>query len=596
MPASLLRGRQEIDAEEWLADLRRVEFFRELTLDQLKRNHQNWRDDPAFPTVTVRFPTAMGRTLLPAQRPSPAAQLRQVITAATRTAAPGAAGIGTPCNWLVISSLASSGGVGIMGLLPLAESDQRRVMTALRVAHGGSVRALLDLVVRYPGAGCYALTLAAAEGMSSGEFWPPVAAALGLDLPPPRHPQLSEAFRVASISVGLLAPDARAGNLIWPFVFQAGVVPHFMDPLARTIKRYLAGNPPPDFEVYEERRAFADAIREGIPAGYVRLRDMLASFAGPCVCTAILRAHREDWLRAIAPASVRADARGVQRHGPRPTSARQRLEFQRAEGEVVLRLPRLPRRLVLPTSCWSVGDEKTQPVDESASLSVGSLTAQRLRVGVRLRPPFGVWTRELTLWPDPADRPQVFRLPDGKQTDPRPEADGAIRLPVGAYAVVVAGDVPSNVQDGWTALETGCRWIEYEAFPGQIPLEIGSGPAAWRIVPRVETAVTVLTGRGNHRLATADGEWIYLRWRTLGQPFRAAGAGVAGGGVRAGLRRRGRTGGPENDVRRRGFYAGGQRLRGARRVDAADSGRTAGRHPRPCALNCSPPAALRSAS
>ncbi len=509
--AAYLRGWSDVEAEDWLRYLNRVGFLHEMTLENLRRNHQTWREDPEFPVTEVRYPASAGRIRALLSEGRTAGRPVTSLSAFTRQhAAPPELPELDACNSLVIGALAAADGVGIIGLLPLAVSDQQRIAKAVRQAHGGGVSMLLRLLRYYPAAVCYAAALAAGEGMVAGAFWPPVAAALGLDLPPPRHPEFSERFRVASIALGLLPPDARPGNLVWPFIFQAGVVPQFVPHLVNAIKRYLTQQPPPDFEDAGERRAFADAILPRVPVGSTRLRDTLASPAGPCVCAAILRAHRENDFGQLPPHLEGPMRQAFEGTDSKLHFAAPRLEFSRTEGEVVLHLPRQPHRLVLPTSHWTVGKERTYAADEPASVPVASLDAVNVLVGLRLRPPFEPWSRTLALRPAPGGPPHVFRLPGGRSVDLRPDPDDTIRLSAGEYAVVVPGTASSNVQGGWTALETGCRWIEYAAFPNQIPLEINTEAGkSWKIVPRVEAAITVLTDRGGNRLATGEGEWIY---------------------------------------------------------------------------------------
>jgi hypothetical protein len=517
--AVFLRHREAIDAEELLSDLRRVEDFSELTLENLRRNYQSWhgwREDPDFPATTVHFPADVhGATLLHNLSAAPKTRLKA-------SAAPPVTQVELPeldaCNRLVVGALAASAGVGIIGLLPLATLEQRRVADAVGDAvgdaHGGSVSTLLRLMARYPGAVCYAVALAAGEGMDSREFWPKVSEQLKLELPPVRHPQISQTFRAASITLGLLPPDPRQGNLIWPIIFQAGVVPQFVMQLANAISRQLVGQPPPDAEDVEELHAFTLAIHARVNSSWKRLRDVLDSPAGPCVCAAILRAHGKNDFSLLPPHLARP-MRDAFEGSFGGHFAAPRLEFQRAANEVVLHLPQQPRRLVLPTSHWTVGTGKTRPADEPSNLPVASLAAASVQVSLGLRPPYQPWSREVALRPAPGGPPQIFRLPGGRQVNSRAEADGVIRLPAGEYAVVVPSDLASNIAEGWTLLDTGDRWIEYESFPGQIPLEISPRPdaaadaSAWKVAPRAEVAITVLADRGGSRLATTTGEWIY---------------------------------------------------------------------------------------
>jgi len=133
--------------------------------------------------------------------------------------------------------------------------------------------------------------------METSAFWDPIERGLRIRIDSASRPELSQAFRRAVHTLGLIEAGVRSGNHLWPILFQAGVVPQ----LADHIGRFLEGRPPPDYEDEEELSWFALAIRDRIPKAWVRLREILETASGRRACAAILQAHRADDFDLLPP-------------------------------------------------------------------------------------------------------------------------------------------------------------------------------------------------------------------------------------------------------------------------------------------------------
>ena len=220
----------------------------------------------------------------------------------------------------------------------------------------------------------------------------------------------------------------------------------------------------------------------------------------------MLQAHRADDFDLLPP-----HLRSAKREAFAGTSrelylAAPHLRFRQETGDVVLHLPVQPRRLLTPASSWVVGGKRTFAADDAIELPVQEFHDSPLSVDLcHLRPPFDKWSREIHLRPSDQVATQIFQLPVGRQHPFRLEPDSNVtQLPAGSYAVVVRDGATSNIHEGWSSVSDGCRWIEYESFPGQTALEILDTDTL-TIRPREEATIVVSPIKGGGRLIDSHG-------------------------------------------------------------------------------------------
>ena len=303
----------------------------------------------------------------------------------------------------------------ILGLLPFTSEEQSRIVRAVIDEHRNSVRKLQLLLELAPAAVAYSLAFAVGSEMETSAFWDPIERGLRIDINSMTRPGLSEDFRRAIHSLGLMEAGVRAGNHLWPILFQAGIVPQFVPQLAGNIGRLLEGRPPPDYEDEEELTRFTLAIRERVPKAWVRLRELLDTGSGRRSCAAILQAHRADNFDLLPPhlrLEMREAFKGVTRH----FFATPYLIFQVNAGQVALCLPKQTRKLLTPVSCWQVGDTRTFPATETSIVPVEDFAVPTVTVLLKnLAYPVADWSREFSLFRRDTHPIQVFALPRGKE-------------------------------------------------------------------------------------------------------------------------------------------------------------------------------------
>jgi hypothetical protein len=277
--------------------------------------------------------------------------------------------------------------------------------------------------------------------METSAFWDPIERGLRIRIDSASRPELSQAFRRAVHTLGLIEAGVRSGNHLWPILFQAGVVPQ----LADHIGRFLEGRPPPDYEDEEELSWFALAIRDRIPKAWVRLREILETASGRRACAAILQAHRADDFDLLPPHSrqkMREAFKGVTRQ----FFATPHLVFQVDAEQVALCLPKQTPKLLTPASHWQVGDTRTFAATETSIVPVEHFNSPTVMVLLKnLAPPVADWSRQLSLFPSDTRPVQVFALPRGKEIRVASKATGNVTLPFGNYAILVGVAAESNI-------------------------------------------------------------------------------------------------------------------------------------------------------
>jgi hypothetical protein len=505
--ALLWEAEKDVEADVILGTLEKLEVGH-FERDQLRRNYYQWKADPDFPPHQILFPkTALVRQTDVIERSVVAPRIRP--KAQHIRPSPSCSSELQDCNRIVTQMIGRFSTPTILGLLPFSSDEQFRILHAVIAEHGNSVTKLRRLLELSPGAIAYSLAFAAGSGMESSAFWEPIERGLQIDINQAARPGLSEDFRRAVQTLGLIEASLRLGNHLWPILFQAGIVPQFVPQLAVNISRFLEGKPPPDYQDEEELTQFALAIRDRIPKAWVRLRELLETSSGRRSCAAILEAHRAADFDLLPP-HLRQDMREAFKGVTRHFFATPYLTFQVHSGQVGLCLPRQPSKLLTPASHWQVGDIRTFAATETSIVPVEELAASIVTVRLKnLAQSLPNWCREFSLLPSDTQPIQIFLLPRGKGIRVEPDANGNVALPFGDYAILVGVEIGSNIEEGWQQIPGDRqKWIEYSAFPGQIALEIVLDRTL-RFVPKDEPAILVIPNSGG-RIPTVDDEPIYF--------------------------------------------------------------------------------------
>ena len=505
--ALLWEAKKDIEVGAILSTLGDVEELAHFGSHQLRRSYDTWKRDPDFPPHRIIFPTSV------LGRPRSDDAGRSVIapkiepSAKKITLPPSYSAELQQCNRLVTETVGRFATPTILGLLPFSSDEQTRIVSAVIQEHGNSLRRLQMLLELSPGAVAYSLAFAAGSEMETSAFWDPIERGLRIRIDSASRPELSEAFRRAVHTLGLIEAGVRPGNHLWPILFQAGIVPQFVPQLADHIGRFLEGRPPPDYEDEEELSWFALAIRDRIPKAWVRLREILETASGLRACAAILQAHRADDFDLLPPhlhEKMREAFKGVTRQ----FFATPHLVFQVDAQQVSLCLPKQTPKLLTPASHWQVGDTRTFAATETSIVPVEHFNSPTVMVLLKcLAPPVADWSREFSLFPSDSRPVQLFALPRGKEIRVDSKATGNVALPFGNYAILVDVAAESNIEEGWQISGERQKWIEYSSYPGQIALEVVLDKTI-RFIPKDEPAILVLPTSGG-RVPTIDDEPIY---------------------------------------------------------------------------------------
>lgn len=521
--ALLWEAETDVEADAILSTLEKIEVGH-FERDQLRRNYNQWKAHPDFPPHQILFPkTALVRQTDVIERSVVAPRIRP--KAETTKFSPTCSSELQDCNRIVTQMIGRFATPTILGLLPFSSDEQSRILRAVIAEHANSVSNLRRLLELSPGAIAYSLAFAAGSGMESSAFWEPIERGLQIDINQAARPGLSEDFRRAVHTLGLIETDLRPGNHLWPILFQAGIVPQFVPQLAINISRFLEGRPPPDYEDEEELIDFALAIRDRIPKAWVRLRELLETSSGRRACAAILEAHRAADFDLLPP-HLRQEMREAFRGVTRYFFATPYLTFQVNSGQVGLCLPRQPSKLLTPASHWQVGDSRTFAATETSIVPIEELEVSIVTVRLKnLAQSLPNWCREFSLVPSDTQPIQIFSLPRGKGIRVDPDANSNVALPFGDYAILVGVEVGSNIEEGWQKFPGDRqKWIEYSSFPGQIALEVVLDRTI-RFVPKDEPAILVIPNSGG-RIPTVDDEPIYFG-QSLGLSLHIPSGGIA---------------------------------------------------------------------
>jgi hypothetical protein len=403
----------------------------------------------------------------------------------------------------------------LLGLLPVAREWQLRSIGCVKSAVAKNFNRLLTCLRELPCLTGYVLAIGPGSTMDGLAFFEPLEQYLDISIPNPKRTDLADAFRKAGQQLGLLPipPKDRTDN-VWPFVFQAAIIPRFVEPLIEAMLRELKESIPPDLENSDGLATFARGIASHINPSQQRLRKILQSDAGASVSRVLLRGYQTGDFTQMPPHLERRCAEAFRDIQPqqRYSLVSPYVAFDSYAGEMSLVLPRQSPRLLLPDTIWNLGDGHRFPADTETRLSVSDFEQTSLipvlaplhhgttrkwepKLDIRLSTDAPVWLfdaasgRRVQLKADHVEGVDVLRLPSGSD-----------------FAIVALRDVSSDLPDEhWSLLSGNQKTVKYESFWGQTSVMLALGDRRWRITCREEPCILFETEIGG-RLRTVDGE------------------------------------------------------------------------------------------
>lgn len=352
------------------------------------------------------------------------------------------------------------------------------------------------------------------EGLA---FFEPLEQYLDISIPNPKRNDLAEAFRKAGQQLGLLPipPKDRTDN-VWPFVFQAAIIPRFVEPLIEAMLRELKESIPPDLENSDGLANFARGIASHINPSQQRLRTILQSDAGASVSRLLLRGYQTGDLTQMPPHLERRCAEAFRDIQPqqRCSLVSPYVAFDSYAGEISLVLPRQVPRLLLPDTVWNLGDGHRYPADTETRLPVSDFEQTPL---IPVLAPLhhrstNKWEHQLDIRLSIDEPVWLFDAANGRRVQLKAdhvEGVDVLRLPSGRdFVIVTLQEVSSDLPDEhWALLSGNLKTVSYESFWGQTSVVLAHGNKHWRITCREEPCILFETETGG-RLRTVDGDEI----------------------------------------------------------------------------------------
>lgn len=406
----------------------------------------------------------------------------------------------------------------LLGLLPVAPDLQAKSIGCVKSAVANSFNRLLVCLRELPCLTGYVLAIGPGSTMDGLAFFEPLEQYLDISIPNPKRTDLAETFRQTGQQLGLLPipPKDRTDN-VWPFVFQAAIIPRFVEPLIEAMLRELKECIPPDLDNSDGLAHFARGVASHINPSQQRLRKILQSDAGASVSRVLLRGYQTDDFTQMPPHLEKRCAEAFRDIQPqqRYSLISPYVVFDSHAGELSLVLPRQSPRLLLPDTIWSLDAAHRFPADTETRLSVCELEQATLtpvlaplhhrsirkwepQVELRLSIETPVWLfdaasgRRAQYKADHVDGVDVLRLPSGRD-----------------FAILVLQEVSSDLPDEqWKPLANNLKTVTYEAFWGQTAITLTFRDRHWRITCREEPCILLAPETGG-RLRTTNGDEIF---------------------------------------------------------------------------------------
>jgi hypothetical protein len=526
--ALLFKG--EKTAAEVLEFLRKVGVVDGWEIKDLKRNYLYWCEDPDFaknrilfgPSAALRSRAELIRASVYLRRQAALPEVVATVRPPPKTDfGPGYEALAKLDQKLRGILAASSESQSLFGLLPARQELQNEAINALKVVVEGRIDRLLTCLRNLPCVTGYVLVVGPGSRMESLAFFEPLEDYLGFHIPVARRNELTDGFKLACRDLGLLPiPVRERTDNVGPIVFQAAIIPRFVDILIPKLLRELANGIPPDIDDAAELEAFAARVAHHINPSQARLRKVLQGDAGVAVCRLLIRAYQTGDFAQLPPhleARCTEAFRDVYLKG-RDSLKSPYVQFERGTCELFLVLPRQPVRLVRPDTLWRVESNEQYPVENETRIAISEETAVRMKV--ELSPLASVkhhkWEHALAIHPSTGDPVWVFDAVTGRRAQLKPgDEDGleTLRLPSGRefFVLALASVVSDIAQESWKDIGSGLKTIFYESFwtQAEMVLTLPEGKRV-KIACRQEPCVLVELDHEGGRLQTSVGEDVFF--------------------------------------------------------------------------------------
>ncbi len=409
----------------------------------------------------------------------------------------------------------------ILGLLPVENSDQDKVLHKVTTQLQGEFSRLLQTLYLHPALTSYAVAVAIGKGNTNANFYEALEKVLGVSLAMNQRPRFAQQFEASCRQLGLVMPEneeeTHADRYIRSVIFQAGILPYWVEHLADAIKSHLARNPCPDLEDDEQVAHFTQGIADRVPVAQTRLRRTLNSEVGPLVCRAILGAFVAENFDLLPP-HYREPMHNAFEHTIKDRIQSPYLRHDSGNGSLHVVLPKQSSRLASPHTCWVLGSNSFNALIER-TLAVADLPSGNLQLRlIRLRNQFQDQEFTVKLAPDDQDPLFIFGARDGRRRSisVRP----IIELPLGDYHLLIPSAFSTSEDEDLTERD-GFKSGSLEIFPERTELEIKTGEATYAIRPRLG-AEFVIQDEDHKWLETVDGEELYYGERLNAKAFLPA--------------------------------------------------------------------------
>ena len=495
--ASLLR-RGVTSATEILDFISKVQRLDPWDLPSFKRNYLYWRQDSDFPAIDVVFPRRVEQESFGLKSRPTFVRLRRAVHQSEFAAPNRLSFLGAGIEQLqgidqrlrsILAATADS--QPLLGLLPVGSELQTEAIEAIKSVVGISFDRLLLCLRELPCITGYVLAIGPGSKMDGLAFFEPLEDYLGFPIPAIKRSVLSDAFRQAGQELGLLPiPAKERTDNVWPFVFQAAIIPRFVEPLIQAILRELRDAIPPDLESVPDLALFARKVAHHINPGQQRLRKVLQSDAGVSVGRNLLRAYQTGDFAQMPPHLEQRCSEAFRDFGihRRDSLVSPFVAFDHTNGEMSLVLPRQPQKLLRPDTLWRLDAAHRFAADAETRVPVREL--DQTNIGFELSPiqhgSVRKWEPQVELRLSEDSPIWLFDVASGRRVQFRADTDDGVevyRLPSGRdFAVVALRQVESDLpRELWVPVEENLQAVIYESFWGQTAIALSHGDHRWRI-------------------------------------------------------------------------------------------------------------------
>lgn len=411
-------------------------------------------------------------------------------------------------NRQIIKLIGQSVSPTILGLLPVEVEMQDACLKEVRDYVAGDFHRLKLNFGYFPATTAYAVAVSIGRGATDANFYNAIRDQLGLELGNFERGSLAVYFTSVCRKLGVVMPhdeqEAAMDRNLRQIIFQAGILPYWVEHLGPAVTSYLERNACPDLEDAAQVARFAKVLSEKVPDGHRRLRRTLGSSVGPLVTAAILRAFSSGDFDQLPP-HLRAPMREARRKTGAESIRSPFLRYRQESRELVLVLPRQSSKLADYNSHYLIGATTFNALVER-ELAASDLGGESVAVQLRaLREPYHDQAFQVKLAPNVGEPFFVFRAADGRRMFVGEHNE--IELPLGDYDLLLGDGIATNEDESFEKAGK-YRVARVEVFPGRESLELKSGGRTFTIRPRLGSDLLIQDGAGN-RLGTVEGGLLY---------------------------------------------------------------------------------------